>query len=177
MCYNENVIAHLRTRIFLPLTLCLAALTALAKITFDDADRLNYLPVVLLWIASGMVCALVFAPKLEAVRRWWQAKRIARSEWLGVAALTLCAGIIRFFELGTIPNVVVGDEGLLGQAAMMTRENPLANPFALFENVGSLYLYAIRFCIEQFGRTAFALRLVPAIIGTCTNSARLSVRA
>ena len=95
MCYNASVIAHLRTRIFLPLTLCLAALTALTKITFDDADRLNYLPVVLLWIASGMVCALVFAPTLKDARRWWQAKRIARSEWLGVAALTLCAGIVR----------------------------------------------------------------------------------
>jgi 4-amino-4-deoxy-L-arabinose transferase-like glycosyltransferase len=73
---------------------------------------------------------------------------------------------LRFYALGQIPRVINGDEGLIGQAALLAQQPPLANPFALFENLGGLFLQTIGLAIYIFGQTPFALRLVPAVGGT-----------
>jgi predicted membrane-bound mannosyltransferase len=77
----------------------------------------------------------------------------------------LAAGL-RFYQLGGISRVIDGDEGRIGQAALQTNQNPLANPFAPFENFGGIYVQAIGLALSVFGHTPFAFRWLPALAGT-----------
>ena len=82
------------------------------------------------------------------------------------ALVTLGAALLRFIDLGQLPRVINGDEGLIGQFVLAAKRNPLANPWSLFENIGGLYRHGIGMMIKLFGQTPFALRLLPAIGGT-----------
>ena len=80
-----------------------------------------------------------------------------------VGGLTLAAGTLRFYQLGALPRIINGDEGVLGQAALLTDRLPLADPFALSANFGAVYLQLMNLALHLFGQNAFALRLLPAV--------------
>jgi 4-amino-4-deoxy-L-arabinose transferase-like glycosyltransferase len=147
------------------LAIVLSVMATLVDVIWAQLDRTNYWPVIVLWISAALAYASAFlreAPRLGSLRAWLSAHR---GELLGIGLITLMAAGLRFFQLGDVPRVIDGDEGRLGQAALQTNLNPLANPFALFENFGGLYMQAISLAIRLFGPTPFALRLMPAIGG------------
>ena len=128
--------------------------------------RINYIPVVTIWLFSAWAYVYTFfdvSIKLNAFLDWLKKNR---NEILAVAAITLLAAAFRFYRLGGIPRILDGDEGLIGLAAQTTTSGLLANPFSLWENFGAMYLQLINTSIGFFGVTSFALRLLPAIGGT-----------
>jgi uncharacterized membrane protein len=144
---------------------CLIVLASGLDIIFEQVDRINYLPVLVLW--SGGILAFIATFALGRDYPWREWLKDNRREIIVVAGVTAAAAALRFYRLGQIPRVINGDEGLIGVFALTTDDqNPLANPFALFENFGGLYMQAIGLSLQVFGHTPFALRLMPAISGT-----------
>lgn len=150
--------------ILIALSATLGLLAALTTAQFEQLDRRDYAPVFILWGGSILAYLAAFAPP-RAIdwRVWWRAHR---REVAAIAALTAVAAALRFFQLGAVPRVINGDEGLIGQFAVTATQGQLVNPFALFENIGGLYMQLINLCLRLFGQTPFALRLLPAIGGT-----------
>ena len=142
----------------------LSALAAFSMVQFQKVARINYGPILMLWFASIGCYIAAFARGISGIhfKTWWKENH---TEILLVSGVTLLALIVRFYGLGNIPKVINGDEGLIGLAAQSTNQSPLANPFALFENFGGLYLQAINTAFNAFGISIFSLRLFPAIAG------------
>lgn len=151
--------------ILIGLTITLSIMATVVDVAWVQLNRVNYVPVLILWAGSALTYVAAFVAPGQAIqwRAWW---REHRAEVIGVGLILLVAAGLRFYQLGSIPRVIDGDEGRVGQVALITRQNPLANPFTLFENIGGLYLQAIGAALYTFGRTPFALRLMPAIGGT-----------
>ncbi|MCC7359569.1 MAG: glycosyltransferase family 39 protein [Anaerolineales bacterium] len=151
--------------LWLPAAFVLSALATGLSLAFQQYDLTNYLPVLLVWAgaAAAYLAAWLPAAPRPNWRAWWAAYG---REALVVGALILLGLGLRLYQLGWLPRVINGDEGVLGEAALNTASHPLANPFALFENFGSLYLQAINLCMQLLGQNALGLRLAPAIGGT-----------
>lgn len=148
------------------LAVVLALMTAALQVVFGNFGRTNYLPVVLLWLAGAAIYVWACVgelPSRSAVRAWLLEHR---RDLLLLGGLVAVGGALRFYELGSVPRVIDGDEGRVGVAALETLANPLANPFALWANFGGIYLQAIALSLNTLGVTPFALRLVPAVAGT-----------
>jgi len=135
-------------------------------LALEEGPRSNFAPVVVLWVAAGIALLAAFALGRDwfAGGREWLRRN--RREVVFVALITLLGGVMRFYELGDIPRVINGDEGIIGQAALNTSEKPLANPFSVWESIGGIFLQGISFSMRIFGRNPFGLRLLPAIGGT-----------
>ncbi|MCC6297886.1 MAG: glycosyltransferase family 39 protein [Anaerolineales bacterium] len=144
----------------------LAAVTfsALATVGAGLFQR-TYIPVLSIWLMAGIAYLYAFTRSTASVKEIKNWVKTSRVEIAAVVFVMLLAGALRFYRLGELPRVLDGDEGLIGLAAQSTVEGRLANPFALWENFGALYLQAINVAIRLFGDTAFALRLAPAIGG------------
>ena len=154
------------SRVLIVIAVWLAVMAAGCEVVFEQLGRVNYLPVLVLWILSALSCVGAFVderPGWIRVREWLTGHR---RDLLLIGLVTLLAAGLRFYQLGSIPRVIDGDEGRIGQAALQTNLNPLANPFALFENFGGIYVQAIGLALSIFGHTPFALRLLPALAGT-----------
>ena len=151
--------------LWLPAAFVLSALATGLSLAFQRYDLTNYLPVLLVWGGAALAYLAAFVPGRARpnFRAWWAAYG---REVLVVGAVVLLGLALRFYLLGRLPRVINGDEGVLGQAALNTATHPLANPFALFENFGSLYLQAINLCLQLVGQNALGLRLAPALGGT-----------
>jgi 4-amino-4-deoxy-L-arabinose transferase-like glycosyltransferase len=148
------------------LSVILSIMATVVAMAFDQLARLNYLPALILWGGSAMAYWAAFAidrPFKVSWRTWFVSHA---TELAAIGAVTLIAAALRFYQLGAIPRVINGDEGLVGQAALLARQHPLVNPFTLFENLGGLYLQAINLALSAFGQTPFGLRFVPALGGT-----------
>jgi hypothetical protein len=142
----------------------LMLLAALLTTVYEGRGLVDYTPVVLIWLSGIVTYLFGFATgRTFAARTWLQENR---QELLIVALITLGAALLRFIDLGQLPRVINGDEGLIGQFVLAAKSNPLANPWSLFENIGGLYRHGIGLMIKLFGQTPFALRLLPAISGT-----------
>jgi hypothetical protein len=144
----------------------LAILATVVDVAWVQLNRTNYVPVLILWAGSALAYVAAFVRsrfRWEDARTWL---RVHRSELIGIGLITLAAASLRFYQLGSIPRVIDGDEGRVSQYALATGQNPLANPFVLVENLGGLYLQSIGFSLYALGQTPFALRLLPAIGGT-----------
>ncbi|MBK8780784.1 MAG: glycosyltransferase family 39 protein [Anaerolineales bacterium] len=142
-----------------------SALAAGAMASFMLFTRVNYIPVVTIWGlgVGAYVYAFLEVPFEPKVFFEWIRKN--RVEIFMVAVVVLFAAVVRFYQLGALPRVLDGDEGSVGLSARQTVQGPLANPFALWENFGALYLQAINLSLKLFGVNAFGLRLLPAIGG------------
>jgi len=154
------------TTVLIMVAILLAVMAAGGEIIFEQLGRLNYLPVLVLWALSALTYVGAFVadhPDPAKVRGWLTGHR---RELVLIGLVTLVAAGLRFYQLGSIPRVIDGDEGRIGQAALTTSRYPLANPFALFENFGGIYIQAIGLALSIFGHTPFALRLLPAVAGT-----------
>ena len=142
-----------------------SALTVFSMLLFMKYGKTIYIPVIITWFASGILYIYAFRdqfPSLTSIKMWAKAHR---TELLIQGGITFLAAFLRLYQLGVYPRVIDGDEGLLGEFAKATSAGELANPFALWENFGSLYLQAVNLCIRIFGANAFALRILPAISG------------
>ena len=136
----------------------LSALTVFSMLLFLKYGKTIYFPVLATWFAAGACYIFAFKdqiPSLAFMKAW---AKDHRTELLILGGITLLAAILRLYHLGVYPRVIDGDEGLLGQFALSTTSGDYANPFALWENFGALYLQAVYLAIRAFGSTAFALR-------------------
>jgi len=144
-----------------------SALGALATLFFATYTRVNYIPVVTVWLlGAGCYVYAFFQSDSDSgfvpLQDWF---RKNRTEIILVLLITVAAFVVRFYKLGDLPRVLDGDEGAVGLTAQLTNEGVLSNPFALWDNFGALYLQLINFSLKIFGINAFALRLIPAIGG------------
>ncbi|MCZ2127507.1 MAG: glycosyltransferase family 39 protein [Anaerolineales bacterium] len=146
----------------------LSAVTTFAVVNLSLFSRINYIPIVTLWALSALAYLygvwnrqLTFAVFVDWVKR-------NRVELLIILGVTLLAAVFRFYRLGQIPRVIDGDEGKIGLITLSTvnTDSNLANPFALWENFGAMYLHLINAAFELFGVNAFGLRFLPAVGGT-----------
>lgn len=145
-----------------------SALAMMAMYFFTTYARVNYIPVVTVWLL-GMGCYIyAFKPGQDFfdLSGFLDAVRKRRVEIVLVALLMVGAAAARFHRLGEIPRVLDGDEGAVGLMAQATVEGRLSNPFAMWDNFGALYLQLINVSMNLFGVTPFALRLLPAVGGT-----------
>lgn len=156
-----------RDRVFwLFVAFAMSGLVTFAIVNLTLFARINYIPVVTLWLFSACAYLYVFWNREVSLAAIWAWIKQNRNELLSVLGVTLLAAVFRFYKLGGIPRILDGDEGLIGLFAQTTTSGELANPFALWENFGAMYLQLINTSIGLFGGNAFALRLLPAIGGT-----------
>jgi 4-amino-4-deoxy-L-arabinose transferase-like glycosyltransferase len=132
---------------------------------FAKMADLSYLPVFSLWLLGGACYVTAFTKTSFQNMKWKEWLCSHQGELLVVGVVTLLALLLRLYKLGSIPQVINGDEGMLGMVAQHTIIDPLNNPFALWNNDGALYLQAINTVFTILGPTDFALRLLPAIAG------------
>jgi hypothetical protein len=100
----------------------------------------------------------------------WSVGALARQhwrEWSIVTALIVVAGVLRFVDLGIVPRIINGDEGLIGTWAsqLMTQIGTLGLVFANMDGVGTNYLYVMGWVFQLFGENAMTVRLIPALFG------------
>lgn len=147
-------------------SLALSLLAVLTMLLFANYGRTNYIPVLTFWVFAGTCYVSGFFKNIPSSSQVWEWIKLHKYELLGIGLVTLLGFILRFYELGDIPRVVNGDEGRTGLAAISTNTNPYANPFALWENFGALYLQGLNLAFNLFGISPFSLRLLAAIGGT-----------
>lgn len=144
-----------------------STLAAFSMVLFEKYGEFIYIPVLFTWFMSGLFYLYAFIPSagvtLPSIKEWLKSHR---KELLLLCGITLVAGFLRFYTLGVYPRVLDGDEGRMGMFALSSKAGTYANPFALWENFGALYLQAINLIFKLFGATAFSLRFLPALSGT-----------
>lgn len=144
-----------------------SALGMLATYFFRTYTRVNYIPVVMIWLLGAVCYIYAFTKRADSfdARAVWEQIKNRRVEILLVLLAMLAATLVRFYRLGETPRVLDGDEGAIGLFAQASIEGRLSNPFALWDNFGAMYLQLINLSLKMFGINAFALRLLPAIGG------------
>ncbi len=97
---------------------------------------------------------------------WWSSRRV-RALALLLAVVALGAGL-RFYRLGLIPPGLYQDEAFNGLDALAVIGG--ARPIYFPANNGRepLFIYLAALSVAAFGRSAFALRLPAAVLGTLT---------
>ena len=155
----------LKSTVWIPSSLIFSVLAVLTMLLFEEYKRTNYIPVMTFWLFAIACYLSAFFDRIPSVSECWGWLKRRRYElaWLGLAILL--GAILRFYKLGDVPQVVNGDEGRLGMAALSTNTYPYVNPFALWENFGALYLQFIAVVLKIFGISPFALRLAATIGG------------
>jgi 4-amino-4-deoxy-L-arabinose transferase-like glycosyltransferase len=143
----------------------LSLLATVSTVLFQKVGNLNYLPVISLWLSGAICYVAAFSKDIFSNLRWKSWLKTNRNEIIAIGVVALVGILVRFYHLGSIPRVINGDEGRLGLAAESTIKDPLSNPFALWDNIGALYLQGVYYVIKLLGATPFSLRLLPAIGG------------
>jgi len=158
-------IARSEQTAWVAVALMLSILATVGAGLFQISTRSNYIPVLTVWLFGAICYIAAFAQDIFTQAAWaaWWSKH--QKEILIVLAIIALGAALRFYKLGDVPRVLDGDEGRVGLVAQSTVLGPLANPFALWDNFGALYLQAINLSLKIFGPTSFALRLIPAIGG------------
>ena len=145
----------------------LSGLATGATAVFMSYTRVNYIPVMTVWLLGAVCYLAAFAGRTinlqpETLKAWFVKYR---TEIISVLVLMVFAAVVRIYRLGDIPRVLDGDEGLVGMSALNTKNGVLTNPFSLWENFGGVYLQLIYLSMRFFGTTSFGLRLMPALGG------------
>jgi uncharacterized membrane protein len=124
----------------------------------------GYWDVFTLWVA-GVVCyaAAFVRPMRFDVLAW---AREHRREIVFVAALTGAAAVARFWQLGAVPNIISGDEGVLGTLSQSVATGKLNNMMATIYGTSTMYLFLLAGVQKLLGFTPFGLRFTSALIGT-----------
>ena len=84
-----------------------------------------------------------------------------------VGGLLLLGGILRFWALGSIPDVMSGDEGRIGSLSLNAARDGI-NPFTTSFGHGGLYLWATGLPLTWWGVDLTSLRLLSALAGALT---------
>lgn len=120
-----------------------------------------------LWSGSACAATLAFAVPgtwLEpgGLRAWLAARRAP----LGDAAALLAAALaVRLLALGTVPSIVIGDEGVFGNAARWMAQGGTGHMFGTLWANATLYVVPHALLERLIGPSALALRLPTAIGG------------
>jgi 4-amino-4-deoxy-L-arabinose transferase-like glycosyltransferase len=146
----------------------LSVLATFSSLLYVEVGRVNFISVVALWLAAAASYIAAFSKGILVDFQWREWLSSHRNELIAIGLVTLLGAVLRFYRLGQIPPVINGDEGKLGLMAQSTFQGPLTNPFALWDNIGALYLQAINLVFKLIGPTVFSLRLLPAIGGVLT---------
>jgi uncharacterized membrane protein len=154
------------TVLWITASVVLSSLTVLTMILFEQRGRTNFIPVLMLWLFAGLCYIAAFSKNTPSISQLWEGLKLHKREIILVGLITLLGLALRFYKLGDIPKVVNGDEGRLGLTALSTNLYPFANPFALWENFGALYLQVVNLALYLFGVSPFSLRVAAAIGGT-----------
>jgi hypothetical protein len=145
----------------------LSFLAASATAFFMNFTRVNYIPVVTVWLLGALSYVYAFR-KTDAtvesisVLSW---VKMHRTEIITVLVIMVFAAAVRFYRLGEVPRVLDGDEGAVGLQAQFSADGVLSNPYASWENFGGLYLQLINMTMKFFGINALGLRFLPAVAG------------
>jgi predicted membrane-bound mannosyltransferase len=116
-----------------------------------------------MWVCgwSYLLVATIPAWSLPTLaRQYWR-------EWSIVTALIVVAGVLRLVDLGIVPHIINGDEGLIGTWAsqVMKQIGTLGLVFANMDGVATNYLYVMSGLFQLFGQNALTVRLIPAVFG------------
>jgi 4-amino-4-deoxy-L-arabinose transferase-like glycosyltransferase len=123
-----------------------------------------YWDVFALWLMGMAAYGAAFAvPRPLDFRKW---AGTFRTDILLVSALTAVAAALRLTALGSVPNVISGDEGRIGLLAESAMRGELNNMLATTYGHGTLYLYAMAGFLKILGVSAFSLRVTSALSGT-----------
>ena len=165
--WYRQVMARIRAvpiRVALVLSSVAVAYTTVRLMKAKVGDA-SYWDVFTLWIVSALCYAAAFVPppRLSAFVPWL---RRHRGEALLVGVLTAVGAGLRFWALGAIPDVVSGDEGIMGVTAMAVLRGLIPNLLVTVNNQGVLYVNLIAGTIRLFGENALGLRFMAAAGGT-----------
>ncbi len=139
------------------------------KLIQSKSGPASYWDAVVFWMAAIVALTAAFVPR-ESLRRpqlrsWFERHR---PELLALFALTFVAGLLRFVALGTIPDIVVGDEGRIGALGLEAARGQINNPFATVFGHSTLYLLFIGIPEAILGFSPLSMRLTSAMAGTVT---------
>lgn len=146
--------------------LTLSILATIAMVNFEQRSLVNYIPIVTLWVFSGLCYVGGFVNSSLSKQQIIDWLKNHKNEIIQISLVTLLAMALRFYKLGDIPLVVNGDEARIAMTSITSYSPTQANPFSLWENIGSLYMHAINLGIFWLGTTPLGLRILPAIGGT-----------
>jgi len=126
----------------------------------------SYWDVFILWVISFLVYAVAFVrlPRID-LGEWF---KMNQQEIITVAVLTFIAGLLRFVALGSVPNIISGDEGVLGTLAVKVLNGELNNMMATVYGNSSLYIFIMAGIMKLFGVNQMSLRFLSALSGTLT---------
>lgn len=154
-----------RTAAWIVAGIAFSILATIMSIYSEKVSLTNYIPAVTLWLFSGLALIAGFFNEnwgTSQISTWAQKHK---SELIAICLIVALGAVLRFYQLGDVPQVINGDEARIGMIALNTYSIDDANPFQLWENIGKLYLHAINFGLEIFGVNPLGLRLMPAIGG------------
>ena len=89
-------------------------------------------------------------------------------ESLPLISITLLAAILRFYALRALPPGLYHDEAYNGLDALTVLNGPRPVFFEANNGREPLFIYLVAIAVSLFGRTAFAIRVVSAMLGTLT---------
>ena len=89
-------------------------------------------------------------------------------EWVGVLLIIGIAAGLRFWQLGELPPGLYSDEAFNGLDALEILNGKHALFFAKNNGREPFYIYMSALAVRVFGRTALAVRLPAALLGTLT---------
>jgi hypothetical protein len=104
------------------------------------------------------------------VREWWATYK---REVLPIIGLMIVGAAMRLVWLNDYPNILNGDEGLIGWWArnMFIETGPLAYTLTAMDGVGTFYLTLLSGLIDAFGSEAWVVRFMPALAGVSSIGA------
>ncbi len=151
------------------------SLTVLRLLTAQPPPQ-GYWDVFGVWLASILCFAAAFvrrprgrSPDVGAgvtpAPTWWRTYRL---EAAAVLFLTFVALLLRFVDLGKIPNIVSGDEGRIGLLGLSAVRGEISNMFATVYGHSTMYLLVIGFFMKLFGEGPLGLRVTSALAGALT---------
>ncbi|NHZ71992.1 MAG: hypothetical protein GWP17_02775 [Aquificales bacterium] len=122
-----------------------------------------------LWLAAAVLYLWAAAPTHSLswdIRAWWLRNR---SLILLLTALILGAFMLRFWQVGSLPFTLSGDEGSQGLEAVRVLDGVLRNPFTTgWLGVPTMSFFFNSWSIALFGRTIFGLRFPWVLVGSVT---------
>ncbi len=95
-------------------------------------------------------------------------RRLLQSEWLPLALITVLAAVLRFYALGTLPPGLYHDEAYNGLDALSVIGGSRPVFFEANNGREPFFIYLVAVAVSLLGRTAFAIRIVSAVLGTLT---------
>lgn len=168
LTYFRAVAGAVRERPIRSLLVLISGVLAYTTLRFmaKKTGNMPYWDVFALWISGMAAYTAAFAiPRPIQLRKWALAYK---ADIFIAGVLTAAAAALRLIALGSVPNVISGDEGRIGLLAKSALVGELNNMLATSYGHGTLYLYIMAGFLKILGVSAFSLRLPSALAGILT---------